>query len=93
MDAVTQVPTPANEPVRQYAPGSAERRLSGGVSRAPNWGPTRVMSFAVARSPRTPNCCACSVVVITILAAMAFDPRLMWDVSDDRSDGSRPIRV
>jgi paraquat-inducible protein A len=35
----------------------------------------------------------CSVVVITILAAMAFDPRLMWDVSDDRSDGSRPIRV
>jgi 1-pyrroline-5-carboxylate dehydrogenase len=25
MDAVTQVPTPANEPVRQYAPGTAER--------------------------------------------------------------------
>jgi 1-pyrroline-5-carboxylate dehydrogenase len=25
MDAVTQVPTPANEPVRQYQPGSADR--------------------------------------------------------------------
>ncbi|HVF06328.1 MAG TPA: L-glutamate gamma-semialdehyde dehydrogenase [Frankiaceae bacterium] len=25
MDAVTNVPTPANEPIRQYAPGSAER--------------------------------------------------------------------
>ena len=25
MDAVTQVPAPINEPVRQYAPGSAER--------------------------------------------------------------------
>jgi len=25
MDAVTQVPTPANEPVRHYAPGTAER--------------------------------------------------------------------
>ena len=25
MDAVTQVPAPVNEPVRQYAPGSAER--------------------------------------------------------------------
>jgi 1-pyrroline-5-carboxylate dehydrogenase len=30
MDAVTSVPTPVNEPVRQYAPGSAERaRLEG----------------------------------------------------------------
>ncbi|PLW64962.1 1-pyrroline-5-carboxylate dehydrogenase, partial [Streptomyces sp. DJ] len=25
MDAVTQVPVPVNEPVRTYAPGSAER--------------------------------------------------------------------
>jgi 1-pyrroline-5-carboxylate dehydrogenase len=25
MDAVTQVPAPANEPVRQYAPGTPER--------------------------------------------------------------------
>lgn len=25
MDAVTAVPTPANEPVKGYAPGSAER--------------------------------------------------------------------
>ncbi len=35
----------------------------------------------------------CSVVIVTILAAMAFDPRLMWDVSDDRNDGSQPLRV
>jgi paraquat-inducible protein A len=35
----------------------------------------------------------CGVVIVTILAAMAFDPRLMWDVSDDRSEGSRPLRV
>ncbi len=25
MDAITRVPTPANEPVKSYAPGSAER--------------------------------------------------------------------
>ena len=35
----------------------------------------------------------CGVVIVTILAAMAFDPRLMWDVADDRSDGSQPLRV
>jgi paraquat-inducible protein A len=35
----------------------------------------------------------CGVVIVTILAAMAFDPRLMWDVSDGRDDGSRPLRV
>ena len=34
MDAVTQVPTPVNEPVRQYAPGSAERaELEGTLKR------------------------------------------------------------
>ena len=35
----------------------------------------------------------CGVVIVTILAAMAFDPRLMWDISDDRNDGSRPLRA
>jgi paraquat-inducible protein A len=35
----------------------------------------------------------CGVVIVTILAAMAFDPRLMWDVADGRDDGSRPLRV
>src|SRR3954471_7169019 len=34
MDAVTQVPAPVNEPVRQYAPGSAERsELEGTLKR------------------------------------------------------------
>ena len=28
----------------------------------------------------------CAVVIVTIFAAMAFDPRLMWDVADDRHD-------
>jgi paraquat-inducible protein A len=35
----------------------------------------------------------CGVVIVTILAAMAFDPRLMWDVADDKDDGSGPLRV
>ena len=35
MDAVTQIPAPQNEPVLQYAPGSAERaELEGALSRA-----------------------------------------------------------
>ncbi|MEU8140010.1 1-pyrroline-5-carboxylate dehydrogenase, partial [Streptodolium elevatio] len=34
MDAVTQVPSPVNEPVRSYAPGSPERvRLEGELRR------------------------------------------------------------
>jgi paraquat-inducible protein A len=35
----------------------------------------------------------CAVVIITILAAMAFDPRLMWDISDEHNDHSCPARV
>jgi paraquat-inducible protein A len=36
----------------------------------------------------------CGVVVVTILASMAFDPRLMWDVLDERDDRGRiPVRV
>jgi paraquat-inducible protein A len=35
----------------------------------------------------------CGVVIVTIFAAMAFDPRLMWDVADGRHDGRRPLRV
>jgi paraquat-inducible protein A len=35
----------------------------------------------------------CGVVIVTILAAMAFDPRLMWDMADGRDDGSQPLRV
>jgi paraquat-inducible protein A len=35
----------------------------------------------------------CGVVIITILAAMAFDPRLMWDMSDEGNDRRRPARV
>jgi paraquat-inducible protein A len=35
----------------------------------------------------------CGVVVVTILAAMAFDPRLMWDMADGRDDGPRAPRV
>jgi paraquat-inducible protein A len=36
----------------------------------------------------------CAVVVITILASMSFDPRLMWDALDERNDGGgRPVRV
>ncbi len=35
----------------------------------------------------------CGVVIVTILAAMAFDPRLMWDMADGRDDGRRPPRV
>jgi uncharacterized paraquat-inducible protein A len=32
-------------------------------------------------------------VIVTILAAMAFDPRLMWDMADGRGSGRRPLRV
>jgi paraquat-inducible protein A len=35
----------------------------------------------------------CAVVIITILAAMAFDPRLMWDVANERNNRRPPLRV
>ena len=35
----------------------------------------------------------CAVVIVTILASMAFDPRLMWDVADEREQSGRPLRV
>jgi paraquat-inducible protein A len=35
----------------------------------------------------------CAVVIATIFASMSFDPRLMWDGPDERSDGSQPLRV
>jgi paraquat-inducible protein A len=35
----------------------------------------------------------CAVVVITIIASMSFDPRLMWDAIDERSARSRPPHV
>ena len=36
----------------------------------------------------------CAVVIVTILASMAFDPRLMWDALDERRDrGGRLLRV
>ena len=35
----------------------------------------------------------CGVVIVTMFAAMAFDPRLMWDIADGRDDGRRPLRV
>ena len=28
--------------------------------------------------------CFCSVVILTMLAAFSFDPRLMWDAADAR---------
>jgi paraquat-inducible protein A len=34
-----------------------------------------------------------AVVVITILASMSFDPRLMWDVAEGRADGPGLIRI
>lgn len=34
----------------------------------------------------------CGVVIVTILASMAFDPRLMWDTLDERSSAGR-LRV
>lgn len=30
----------------------------------------------------------CAVVILTILAAMAFDPRLMWDAAGARDDSA-----
>ena len=35
----------------------------------------------------------CGVVIVTILASMSFDPRLMWDVTDDRDAKRGPLRV
>ncbi|MFO1048620.1 MAG: paraquat-inducible protein A [Geminicoccaceae bacterium] len=35
----------------------------------------------------------CAVVIVTIFASMSFDPRLMWDVADEREQQGRPLRV
>lgn len=35
----------------------------------------------------------CAVVVVTVLAAMAFDPRLMWDVQGEDADGCGRLRA
>jgi paraquat-inducible protein A len=35
----------------------------------------------------------CGVVVVTMFAAMAFDPRLMWDVADERDGSNGALRV
>jgi paraquat-inducible protein A len=35
----------------------------------------------------------CAVVIVTIFASMSFDPRLMWDVADERADAGRSLRV
>ena len=35
----------------------------------------------------------CGVVIVTILASMSFDPRLMWDVANERNDEPGPLRV
>ena len=34
--------------------------------------------------------CFCAVVILTMLAANSFDPRLMWDAARSETDGSRP---
>ena len=35
----------------------------------------------------------CGVVIVTIFAAMSFDPRLMWDVANERRNEPTPLRV
>ena len=35
----------------------------------------------------------CAVVIVTIFASMSFDPRLMWDVADEREQQGGPLRV
>lgn len=35
----------------------------------------------------------CLVVIITMVASMSFDPRLIWDVLDERSGRARPPRA
>jgi paraquat-inducible protein A len=35
----------------------------------------------------------CAVVIATMLAAMSFDPRLLWDAVDERSRARRPLRA
>ena len=35
----------------------------------------------------------CGVVIVTILASMSFDPRLIWDMADERDNGPHPLRV
>ena len=35
----------------------------------------------------------CGVVVVTILASLSFDPRLMWDVAEEQNGTERPLRV
>jgi len=32
----------------------------------------------------------CAVVVLTMLASMSFDPRLIWDAAEDRARGPAP---
>lgn len=35
----------------------------------------------------------CAVVILTMLASMSFDPRLIWDVLDERNRDDRPLRA
>jgi paraquat-inducible protein A len=35
----------------------------------------------------------CGVVIVTILASMSFDPRLMWDAANERRNEPAPLRV
>jgi paraquat-inducible protein A len=35
----------------------------------------------------------CLVVIITMIASMSFDPRLIWDALDERSGRARPPRA
>lgn len=35
----------------------------------------------------------CAVVILTMLASMSFDPRLIWDVLDERHGSHRPPRA
>ncbi|MEK0083529.1 paraquat-inducible protein A [Benzoatithermus flavus] len=35
----------------------------------------------------------CAVVIVTMLASMSFDPRLIWDAIDERSDHGRALRA
>ena len=35
----------------------------------------------------------CLVVIVTMIASLSFDPRLIWDVLDERSDHDRALRA
>lgn len=35
----------------------------------------------------------CGVVIVTIIASMSFDSRIMWDVADERTDRPSALRV